>query len=865
MLRSQEMSLILLFINRDTARHSIAQIGSSHILHFVNLNKKIKPEHLNFNNQLKQLEKIKQRLKYLTDEVCDGSVKLNKNTNKSYLKVEEEVNKHYTRYLSLKEMCKDSMQSVNNMCEAVLVLEELENFLCVDMCPTNFEECLKNLDYVCFTIARDRAVLVERVLKQVLRGNVVFKKSEQDDVNIYLVFTHGKVAVNAIKNVVVSLQGRCVDDVTLSRGCLNARTKLVQIQKVLSNNRKVIDEEEMEIRQMIGVWKYVVEKEIKVLTAMNKMRVSHNMMVGQGWILKKSIKKFAKICEMLSKKMGCISFQVMETFDQNSHLYDNEGESNEDLESDPGNYDFVIVNNTEDIISKGPLNTVEISNISSLGVQANNSQITNIQNTNLCEISGTNEEKPETKSSHQEQDENMHITELSSVDVITNETSKSTVNSIEKNNNKQDINQVKAKSKETGKKKQLIEESVNLMDEVEFKLLDLTRPPTCFPSNKVTACFQALNNVYGIPRYKELNPAIFQAAIFPFLFGAMFGDAFHGIILMCLALYMIKYENTMKPPEIFEMVFAGRYALFLCGVWSLFFGFIYSDFAGFAIKIIPSQYENVNGQFIRKDNYTFPFGIDHAFESKTLNGSAFRNSFKMKFAIITGFIHMTFGSLIAVLNAIYSKDYQTLYLVILPQYVIFFCIVGYLVFLILYKWIITHDQALLNVLLDMFQSPFSKTQEIYKSQHRVQLVLLSIIICLFPFLLISKPLYIMRVKKKNIWLHHIIESSEYGIGLVSNISSYLRLWAVSLAHGELTSVMNEYLLPNNFTVIFTLPAYLIFTLVLLIGLEGMSSSLHALRLNWIEFGGQFYKGDGYRFKPLRFDIDDDGDDDDEDE
>lgn len=45
--------------------------------------------------------------------------------------------------------------------------------------------------------------------------------------------------------------------------------------------------------------------------------------------------------------------------------------------------------------------------------------------------------------------------------------------------------------------------------------------PTHFATNKYTYAFQEFVNTYGIPRYKEINPALFTAATFPFLFGKL--------------------------------------------------------------------------------------------------------------------------------------------------------------------------------------------------------------------------------------------------------------------------------------------------------------------------------------------------------
>ena len=48
--------------------------------------------------------------------------------------------------------------------------------------------------------------------------------------------------------------------------------------------------------------------------------------------------------------------------------------------------------------------------------------------------------------------------------------------------------------------------------------------PTYFKTNAFTAAFQEFVDTYGVPRYKEANPALFAAATFPFLYGVMYGD-----------------------------------------------------------------------------------------------------------------------------------------------------------------------------------------------------------------------------------------------------------------------------------------------------------------------------------------------------
>ena len=54
---------------------------------------------------------------------------------------------------------------------------------------------------------------------------------------------------------------------------------------------------------------------------------------------------------------------------------------------------------------------------------------------------------------------------------------------------------------------------------------------------------QSLVDSYGVNSYREVNPAVFTIATFPFLFAVMFGDAGHGTILLLASSFMI-YKVT---------------------------------------------------------------------------------------------------------------------------------------------------------------------------------------------------------------------------------------------------------------------------------------------------------------------------------
>ena len=107
-----------------------------------------------------------------------------------------------------------------------------------------------------------------------------------------------------------------------------------------------------------------------------------------------------------------------------------------------------------------------------------------------------------------------------------------------------------------------------------------------------------------------------------------------------------------------------------------------------------------------------------------------------------------------------------------------------------------------------------------------------------------------------IYIHQGIEVIEFVLGTISNTASYLRLWALSLAHSQLAKVFyDRCLVPgfqtNNVALLFL--AFFVFmgaTTGVLMIMDVMECFLHTLRLHWVEFMSKFYKGDGLKFSPM---------------
>eukprot|EP01130_Rhizamoeba_saxonica_P015557 TRINITY_DN7019_c0_g1_i1.p1 TRINITY_DN7019_c0_g1~~TRINITY_DN7019_c0_g1_i1.p1 ORF type:complete len:814 (-),score=177.13 TRINITY_DN7019_c0_g1_i1:30-2471(-) len=435
-------------------------------------------------------------------------------------------------------------------------------------------------------------------------------------------------------------------------------------------------------------------------------------------------------------------------------------------------------------------------------------------------------------------------------------------------------------------------------------------PPTYFETNKFTYGFQAIVNSYGVPRYREINPAVFTCITFPFQFGVMFGDVGHGILMLLIALYMLYKEKELIKkgiPEMFEMVFAGRYIIFLMALFSIYCGAIYNEFFSVPMDLFGTNwYLNGNVTYWYTPNRAYPFGVDPVWKGAD-NELLYYNSLKMKMSVILGVTHMLTGLLFKAMNGVYFDKKEDIWFEFLPQLLFLSSVFGYLCFLIFFKWTIpfiendqSHDSPLttqsapllLNVLIYMFLPTKNDTQALYSGQGIVQGILAILALICIPWMLIPKPLYLWWKANKQdaynplgqnedsesgsdshdehdmgeIVVHQSLETIEFVLSTISHTASYLRLWALSLAHSELSTVFWEMMFAPALSLgiitghpylsiiggIIGFAAWFVATMLVLMGMESLSAFLHALRLHWVEFQSKFYFGDGKEFIPFSF-------------
>ena len=303
-----------------------------------------------------------------------------------------------------------------------------------------------------------------------------------------------------------------------------------------------------------------------------------------------------------------------------------------------------------------------------------------------------------------------------------------------------EIENIKTEDEE-GVKPTMIKYSVD-----DLTLLKTKKAPTYFELNALTAPFQQIVDTYGIPRYKEINPAIFTVISFPFFFGLMFGDVGHGTIVLILGILLLITQKEKSSP-LYNM----KYLIFLNGIFATYCGFIYSEWFANAFAFLPSCYDITSPTYkIKSEGCVYPFGLDYIWYISE-NETAFLNSFKMKFSIIIGVIQMMFGTILKGGNGIYFGKWEDVVFEAIPQFMFMLVTFGYMSIAIIIKWLTNWDGRESVSIIQVFINFTNVEDPLFGNgdlQGLLQMIFLIICVVCFFMMMCFKPFIVYFRDKK---------------------------------------------------------------------------------------------------------------------
>lgn len=324
-------------------------------------------------------------------------------------------------------------------------------------------------------------------------------------------------------------------------------------------------------------------------------------------------------------------------------------------------------------------------------------------------------------------------------------------------------------------------------------------PPTKLKNPKFFKPFEMFIRMYGLPSHNEMDPTIFVALTYTFIFGAMFGDVGQGLCLFIGGGILYKTK---------KMNLAG--IISIAGIFSTFFGFMFGSFFGFEGTIIKPlwlspMHAMINLPFVGQLNTVFIVAV----------------AFGMGLILL--------AMIFQIINAKKRGDKENM--LFGPNGVAGLVFYGFLVLtIVLYM---TGHKTPGNIMLAIF---------------------LGIPVILF---FLKEPLgQLVEGKKPKtesgvgmFFVQGFFELFETMLSFFSNTISFVRIGAFAVSHAAMMEVV---LMLGGITDGAGTPNWIVIVLgnIIVCALEGLVVGIQVLRLEYYEMFSRFYQGSGREFHPF---------------
>ncbi|MDD6211183.1 MAG: V-type ATPase 116kDa subunit family protein [Bacteroidales bacterium] len=318
--------------------------------------------------------------------------------------------------------------------------------------------------------------------------------------------------------------------------------------------------------------------------------------------------------------------------------------------------------------------------------------------------------------------------------------------------------------------------------------------PIALKNNRFARLFEFITDLYDMPKYGTMDMTPFFAPFFVIFFGLCFGDFGYGALIV-LAMLLIKKKGA---PSLKKIVPFGIYM----GISCMFFGLLTGNCFGIELM-------KVDWPFIKPLQH-FMITTDDVFI----------------LALALGIVQILFGR---ILNAI------SLWTRFGFRYA--FPTIG---------WILVIAGCIIPLI--------AVNYKLIEAETANPIVFVSGIVAAIGILLFSDP------KRKGIKILLNIPGGLYNVyenvtGLLGDVLSYIRLFALSLSGAVMAIVFNQLAMDMSGDIPFV--RELIMLVVLLIGhgmnifMSGLGSFIHPMRLTFVEFyKNAGFEGGGKKYQPL---------------
>lgn len=327
--------------------------------------------------------------------------------------------------------------------------------------------------------------------------------------------------------------------------------------------------------------------------------------------------------------------------------------------------------------------------------------------------------------------------------------------------------------------------------------------PIKLKNNKLTRAFEMLTKMYGMPDYGEFDPTPLLAPFYALFFGMCVGDAGYGLLLVLLGLYLKKKLSKSMAGLMNLLITLGAATTIVGAVFNTFFGATLTSFD------LPAWMKSLI--------------ITGDWEGTTYNKT-------MVIALLVGMFHICFAMTVKAIGSTVRYGFKNS----LSDWGWWLFVGGSVVV------------ATLNYLgvIDMEMSKMA-----FIGIGGVSAI----------------GIYLLNNIRRNVFMNigaGLWDTYNMATGLMGDLLSYLRLYALGLAGGMLGGVFNDLgmqLRDSMSDFLFGIPGWICFALIFVAGhslniaLSCLSGYVHSIRLTFVEyFKNSGYNGKGTSYKPFSF-------------
>ncbi len=303
--------------------------------------------------------------------------------------------------------------------------------------------------------------------------------------------------------------------------------------------------------------------------------------------------------------------------------------------------------------------------------------------------------------------------------------------------------------------------------------------------------FESLTELYGLPRYTEVDPTKFFAVFFTLFFGIMMTDFVYGIVIAVIGYSITRMAKEGGVHDVAAILFYGGLATVVCGVA---FGSYFGDFATGADYL----------------NLSLPKIVDPLYGAMEI----------LIFSLAIGLVHLIVSNFLGFYQRNKNQSMSKAVIENLPWLLLMFGIIGAALCLVM--------GASTQIITLVAGIPFIVSIAIVMV-NGIRDGMAGLIMGLMSF-----PGFMGN------WLSYArllaMALSTAGIGMVVNLFASM-MWGIKLGGLQIGVI---------FGVLMFMGGHL-FNMAI----NGLGAFVHSLRLHYVEFFSYFFDADGRKFEPLQ--------------